>query len=213
MCEDQKKPRFQFPPGTGLLLMYLFALRPWMLRWGATENEARRTLPGDDEVPNPMWQTTRAVTINAPPDQTWPWLVQMGYERAGFYSYDRLDNAGIPSAATIIPELQNVKVGDPFLLEADTALEFTRLEPEQTMVCAGHDLRAELGLRFDASAAYVLEPLDTISTRLIARFRANLRGPLARVYTYVFFEPVDFIMMRKQLLGIKERAERLAAGG
>ena len=92
---------------------YLVLVRPRMLRWGATEEEARRRLPGEGVVPDARRDpSTMAVTIDAPPERVWPWLVQMGCDRAGWYSYDRLDNAGRPSAETVVPEWQNIKMGD-----------------------------------------------------------------------------------------------------
>ena len=92
---------------------YLRFIRPWQLRWGATDEEVARALPGDDVVKHPTLNATRGVTIQARPEQIWPWLVQMGVTpRAGWYSYDWIDNLGRPSAERIIPELQHVAVGD-----------------------------------------------------------------------------------------------------
>ena len=90
-------------------------LRPRRARWGATDDEIRRTLPGDQLVPHPKWGWTHAVTIKAPVAEVWPWLVQMGQARAGFYSYECLENffgCDIHNADRIIPEFQNVQVGD-----------------------------------------------------------------------------------------------------
>src|ERR671936_650280 len=91
---------------------YLLIYRPQQLRWGATDEEVARAMPGDQIQPQPIFNATRAVTIDARPEQIWPWLVQMGYKRAGFYGYDALDNGGIPSADRIIPALQHLQVGD-----------------------------------------------------------------------------------------------------
>lgn len=87
-------------------------MHPWTTRWGATDAEAARRLPGDDVVADPGFNETRAITIAAPSQDVWPWLVQLGGGRAGWYSYDRIDNAGVPSAARVVPELQNLAVGD-----------------------------------------------------------------------------------------------------
>jgi hypothetical protein len=94
----------------------LFAFAPvyrrWHLRWGATDAEVAGAMPGDELVAEPSFNATRAITIDAPPEAVWPWLVQIGYGRAGFYSYDLFDNAARPSAERILPEYQEPKVGD-----------------------------------------------------------------------------------------------------
>jgi hypothetical protein len=85
--------------------------RRWHLRWGATDTEVALPMPGDDLCPHAQYRTTRAVTINAPPAAVWPWLVQAGGGRAGFYSNDLLDNLGRSSATIIVPALQDLEVG------------------------------------------------------------------------------------------------------
>jgi len=95
--------------GAAILSVYLLLIRPWQLRWGATDEEVVRTMPGDDIVKHPTFNATRAVTINARPEAIWPWLVQMGMARAGWYSYDWIDNLGRPSAERLIPELQHLE--------------------------------------------------------------------------------------------------------
>src|SRR5271167_456036 len=91
---------------------YLLIYRPQQLHWGATDEEVARAMPGDEIQRQPIFNATRAITIQARPEQTWPWLVQIGYKRAGWYGYDWLDNGGIPSADRIIPSLHHIKVGD-----------------------------------------------------------------------------------------------------
>ncbi len=91
---------------------YLLLYRPQELRWGATDAEVARAMPGDQIQPQPIESVTRAVTIDARPEQIWPWLVQIGYGRAGWYGYDWIDNAGMPSAGRIIPALQHLRAGD-----------------------------------------------------------------------------------------------------
>ncbi len=95
-----------------VLVVYITWIGPWHRRWGATPNEVAMAMPGDNLLPAPAGQTTRAVTIGAPPSAIWPWLVQIGYGRAGWYSYDRIDNDGRPSATRIVPELQELDAGD-----------------------------------------------------------------------------------------------------
>ena len=91
---------------------YIRYIRPWQLAWGATPEEVTRRLPSDALVRKPTFDATRAITLDAPPEQVWPWLVQMGLTRAGWYSYDLLDNLGRPSARRIVPELQGLAPGD-----------------------------------------------------------------------------------------------------
>src|ERR1051326_7204279 len=96
-------------------LAYTVAVRPWLSQWGAPAEEASTPLPGDDRVPGPAYATTRAITVRAPAEAVWPWLVQLGQGRGGFYTYDRLEQmvgAGIRSANHIVPELQQLAVGD-----------------------------------------------------------------------------------------------------
>ena len=90
--------------GAGLLAVYWRLVRPWTMRWGATDAEVVRPLPGDQLMTRRGFKATRAITIAAPPEHIWPWLVQLGSGRAGWYAIDRIDNAWVPSAQTIRPE-------------------------------------------------------------------------------------------------------------
>jgi hypothetical protein len=150
------------------------------------------------------------VTIEAPQEQVWPWLVQMGLDRAGFYSFDRLDNEGRPSATTIVPELQGLRVGDEVLLDRRATARVTQLDPPRAMVWALLDAEVELGLTVNMTMAYVLVPREGVRTRLVSRVRARAQGTLALPYIYLFDEWVNFLMQRKQLLGIKARVEGAA---
>jgi hypothetical protein len=108
----------------------------WQLRWGATDEEARRTLPGDRLVGRADFVATRAVTIDAPPEAVWPWLVQIGSGRAGWYAIDRIDNPGMPSSSAIVPEHQRLAVGDlvPMVPGTDIGLRVKELEPGRRML-------------------------------------------------------------------------------
>jgi hypothetical protein len=211
-----------------LIFVYTRFVRPWMLRWGATKEEVQETLPGDELVPDPTIESTRAVTIDARPENIWPWLVQMGYGRGGFYSYDWLENAftrllgmhaHYHSTDRIVPELQYLEEGD-FI---DASPPPKRLPKRVSRVIS--PLAAMLGrplphrfawrvARLDRPhaivledwGAFVLEPVDDKTTRLIARTRG--RGS-SRVNA-VTWELPHFVMERRMLLGIKERAEGVA---
>jgi hypothetical protein len=190
--------------GAGLLA-YAKLVRPWALRWGATEEEAARPLPGDEVVAKADFVATRAITIDAPPDQVWPWLVQIGSGRAGWYTYDRIDNVGVPSATEILPALQRLAVGDliPMVAGKDIGLRVKELEPRRRMLW--WDEQGEY------SWEWLLEPIDPQTTRLLQRLRVT-RHPWTRKMLYELAAANgDVVMQRKLLRGIKQRAERLAA--
>jgi hypothetical protein len=164
-------------------------------------------MPGDELVPGPSFNATRAITIDAPPDAVWPWLAQLGYGRAGWYSYDLFDNGGRPSADRILPEYQEPKVGDwvPMASKVSetTAFRIKALEPNRWMVRA----------KPHSTWAWKLVPDGGGGTRLIVRLKECYewrRSPGNALVTLVPFEFGDFPMMRKLLLGVKRRAEGLA---
>jgi hypothetical protein len=179
----------------------------------ATAEERTRPLPGDECIPNPLDTITHAVTIHCPPREVWPWLAQMGAgSRAGWYSYDWLDNRRTPSATRIIGELQHPAVGSTFpaLPGVTEGFKVAALEPERrlTLIFPDADGRAS------SSWTFVLEPIGHHQTRLLVRVRATesfrFHG-LPALLTKILMRFVHFVMERKQLLGIVERAERLMA--
>ena len=206
--------------GVGLALYHL-VVRPWQLRWGATPPEVDGGRPGDDLVPNPMYETTRAITIGAAADEVWPWLVQIGYQRGGFYSYDWLENlAGleISSAGQIDPELQHLEVGDSVRIAPETPLTVARVEPNRVLVLHNTmnpfnaqtvDLDdPEPGPFMDWTWTFTLQELDDFGTRLVVRVRASYEPRWLRPLFYALLEPPHFLMERKMMLGIKERGEK-----
>lgn len=200
-----------------LLAVYAAVIHPWLTNWGATMVERSLPLPGDGLNPDPRWQTTRAVTIHAPPAVVWAWLIQHGQDRAGFYSYDWLENltgADIHNVNEPRAEWQQRAVGDavpmarPDLLggrmRSVSAVHVASVEPGRALVehGAGND-----------SGAYVLRPVDGGFTRLIVRERngaagggraQRLAGDVSRALVR---DPMHFVMQRRMLLGIKARAE------
>jgi hypothetical protein len=190
---------------------YLLIVRPWHLRWGATDEEMRKRLPGDDLVPHPVTEMTRALTIDAPKGEIWPWMAQMGAGRGGLYSYDWLENLaglGIHSTDRFLPDLQDLKEGDVFPLDAPsgTGPTVAELMPERAIVLRFLDPRSE---RSVLSWAYVLESDDERATRLIFRFKLGVEPRLLWELGFpLLIEIPHFIMERKMMLGIKERAER-----
>ena len=185
------------------LVLYIGFIRPWQIRWGATNEEVFRSMPGDEVVKNPSFGATRAVTIVAPPDAIWPWLLQIGSRRAGWYSLDWIDNAGIPSAERIIPELQHMAVGDfvPMTPDGKNGMWVKACETNRFMLWQDkNDISTWL---------WWLEPIDDSHTRLITRLRVRYAWTSIWVIYYLLQDVGDIVMMRKCLLGIKRRAEQL----
>ncbi len=182
------------------VLLVWSVYRPWALTWGSTDEEIARSMPGDEVLEQPIFDATRAVTIEATPDEIWPWIVQIGYRRAGFYSYDALDNDGVPSADRILPEYQNLEVGDHIPLSKSADVRVAELEPPRSMV-----LVFEVdGDWSGATWVWGLYPENASHTRLVTRLRANPEITGSRI----FLDLGEIIMMRKCMLGIKRRAER-----
>ena len=184
--------------------VYLRFIRPWQLRWGATDEEVARALPGDDVVQQATFNATRGVTIQARPEEIWPWVVQMGCQRAGWYSYDWIDNLGQPSAQRIIPELQQVAVGDliPISPVGTFGLRVKEFEPNRWMLWWDD--------KGNTSWYWGLSPLDEHATRLITRIRMHYHWLSPTILIFLLEDVGDIIMMRKCLLGIKQRAERVS---
>jgi hypothetical protein len=167
-------------------------------------DEARRALPGDDVLPAAEVRWTHAITIRARPGEIWPWLVQMGCRRAGWYSYDGLDNGGVPSAERIVPELQHIEVDDllPWTPTAEDGFIVRKVEPERALVIGG-----QAGQLYRVTMAFVLEPTGETSTRLLARSSADYDRLAVKLWLF-FYHLVHFAMQRKQLLNLRRRVER-----
>jgi hypothetical protein len=203
---------------TVALTAYRYGVLPWHRTWGATDAEVEMSLPGDGLVPKPAYQTTRAITIDTPPEAVWPWLVQMGQERAGFYSYDWLETLfglEIQNADRVHPEWQNLEVGDTVrLAPADqysghAEMRVVHFDPHRALVFGPvvetpDDLEA--AARTGAGTwAFVLSPTTHNQTRLIVRTRS--RSWTASRLAFHLYDPAHFLMERKMLLGLQERAE------
>lgn len=191
--------------GIGVTAAYLWKLRPWHLRWGATDEEVKKSLPGDELVTQPKLRATHAITIDAPATDLWPWLVQMGQNRGGFYSYAWLENlvgCHMQNADEIVPEWQELKVGDKVWLHPKAPpVEVAAIEPGHAIV-------------LKPWGPFVLHPIDERRTRLIIRsqgdYDPDLGNPVLNFFLWrVIYEPAHFLMERKMLLGIKSRAEKL----
>jgi hypothetical protein len=157
-------------------------------------------MPGDEIQPKPIFNATRAITVHARPEVIWPWLVQMGYRRAGWYGYDWIDNDGIPSSVQILPQWQRLKVGDPVPIWRYTEFRVTTLEPNRTFVFASESNTDSMALG--------LYPIGENVTRLVWRIRlAPYAWKSPWVAAQLFTDLADFVAVRQNMLGIKAQAQ------
>jgi hypothetical protein len=194
----------------GSVAAYILLARRRLLRWGATDEEFDESLPGDELVANADLTSTRAITIRASADQVWPWIAQLGQGRGGFYSYDFLENligADIHSADRIVPELQDIEVGDEVLLGPEFGYDVALLERGRSLVLRGGFPLENIAPPYDSTWAFVLRPEPDETTRLLVRERYAYKRPWAPL----IIEPtaaLSYVMSQKMLRGIKDRAER-----
>ena len=177
--------------------------RRWHLTWNATETEVSAAMPGDELLARPHYLSTRAITIDAPPDQVWPWLVQVGFGRAGFYSDDLLDNLGRPSSRTLVPALQHLEVGQMVPM-SPTPTDATTFRVAAYV--ANHEL---LWSKPDSTWSWRLTEEAPGRTRVVTRIRAvhGWGRPVSGLLSLLLLELGDFAMLRRMLRGLKSRAE------
>ena len=218
-------------PGTRVLgltatcaapVLYALWVRPRLLTWGATREETSGTYPGDELIPDPAHSSTMATTLPAPPERIWPWLVQMGYDRAGWYSWDKLDHSGKPSADRIVPQWQNLHQGQRLnsMAHGRDQMTVAVLEPGRTLVLRSiyqvpsfRTVEPRPGPAprdcVDAIWGFHLRPAPGGKTRLVIRKRG--RGPRAytwRAYNWPvsqLWDPVHFIMQTRQFHNLRTR--------
>jgi hypothetical protein len=193
-----------------LAVLYWFPVRRWMNHWGATPSDLTRVMAGDSLLTDETYSGTLAVVVDARPEHIWPWLAQIGYRRGGLYSYDWLDRLfgylDRPSATRILPEFQHLAVGDRIPLGRGPSWPVALVEPNRALVL---DMRNMNGI--DWVWQFGLYPIGDTQTRLVSRSRVRARGRGGRLLTHAI-EPAGFLMTRRMLLGLKERAEVLRAG-
>jgi hypothetical protein len=178
-----------------------------MLHWGSTPQERDVPLPGDDLSPDAGYVTTRAVTIDAPPSAIWPWLVQMGQDRAGFYTHnwvERVLRSGIPDVHEVHPEWQRLAVGDLMRTNHDIGGKpmgwpVERVDPDRSIVVRSRNLPA-------GTYAFVLDPIDAARTRLIIRDRATWKRT-ELPFAALVYEPLHAYMETGLIRGVKQRVE------
>ncbi|MDI6870792.1 MAG: hypothetical protein QME79_05415 [Bacillota bacterium] len=209
-----------------LALLFFLTIRPWYLRWGATAAEAQQAMPGDELVPEPKLAATRAITINAPVERVWPWLVQVGYGRAGWYNHDWINRLlgvadyyeGHRSSSRILPQFQDLKVGDLVPMAKGFGWTVQALEPQRLLIflaridfTTGNPF-ALTGPRpekyLNSSQVILLEPADGRTARMVVRDRMDFAMGGLTWLNYVL-EPGYFIQESAFMRGVKRRAERL----
>ena len=184
---------------------YLLFLRRWCLTWGARTAEVTAELPGDELLPDAGLVTTRAISVEAPPEAIWPWLAQLGSGRGGAYTYDWIENLlglNMHSASEILPDFQGTKVGDELpLAPGGPVMRVEVLDQPRCLAVRSADRNWVW--------SFTLLP-DSGLTRLISRNRiaTESMAPAVRLFYTLFMEPGSLVMERKMLLGIKQRAER-----
>ena len=218
---DTAEPKHRAWRLTGIIVSWLFlmyvavilVLRPWNLEWGTTAAERAASLPGDEFVPVAHYRIDHGITINAPPEEVWPWLIQIGQDRGGFYSYTKLENAvgaRITNADRVVPEWQTRQVGELLPTVPENYLggifgrrlgcKILRIVPGQALVVEGW-------------GAFVVLPTSDNKTRMLIRTRGegtpSFAGVLGAPFRLLVYEPAHFIMERGMLIGIKRRAEGL----
>ena len=185
--------------------VYVFLVRSAQLHWGATSAEIARAMPEDGIVAHPAFDATRAITIRGTPQQVWPWLVQMGFGRAGFYGYDLIENpgseTGIRSANTILPRFQHPQAGDLEPISVAATLVFSRIEPNSVVVWRSRDVPC------DGVFIWQLVPIDSQHTRLLSRIRWTYAPGVLFKALGVFTEFADHVAVRKILEGVRDRVE------
>jgi hypothetical protein len=203
-------------------VLYAVWIRPLLLTWGAAHEEISGSYPGDELIPDPAHSSTMATTLPAPPEQVWPWLVQMGYDRAGWYSWDKLDHGGQPSADRIVPEWQNLREGQrvPSMAHGRDWMTVAVLDPGRTLVLRSiyqvpsfRTLDPRPGplppACADAIWGFHLRPAPGGRTRLVIRKRG--RGPraiTARAVAWpvnLLWEPLHFFMQTRQFRNLRAR--------
>jgi hypothetical protein len=190
--------------GGAVVAAYVAWIRKWHLRWGATDEEIARAMPLDEEVSEPTFVTNRAITIEATPEEIWPWIAQMGeLPRGGFYSYltvERLLKLEVANAERILPEFQDPKVGDA--LDRAGNMRVKAVVPGRMLVL-GPPPTPDLQVTW----AMCLYPAGDKATRLVSRCRARLPRNARGILTFLVLDPGQFLMERKMLLEVKRRAE------
>jgi hypothetical protein len=183
--------------------------RSKLLRWGASADETKQSLPGDDLLANPELTSTRGITVRRPAAAVWPWIAQLGQGRGGFYSYDALENlvgCDIHSADRIVPEWQEIRSGDAVRLHPEVPLAVAVADPGRALVLRGGVPMGNVPPPYDFTWTFALFEKPGGVTRLLVRERYQYKRPWAAVLVEPV-EAISFLMSQKMLRGIRDRAE------
>jgi hypothetical protein len=184
-------------------LIYYFVIRPWHLHWGATKEEILLSLPGDGIVDDPDFNATRAISIDAKPEDIWKWIIQIGSRRAGWYSIDWMDNAGIRSSDRILFEFQKIEVGQfvPFTPDQKNGMWVKEFKEFEYILWIDKEGKG--------TWLWYIYQSNKGSSRLITRLRTKYDWKGFWIIYYLLYDFGDIIMMSRCLKGIKKRAEKL----
>lgn len=188
--------------GAGVVALYLSVIGPWQRRWGATDREVARTMPGDELLRPGAPSTTRAITIDAPPAAVFPWLLQIGYGRGGWYSYDWIDNDGRPSVDRLDPRLQDLAVGDRIAMMPGVGPVVIEIEPDRHLVASGET----------DTWCLLVEPTQDGRTRLISRWRQDWPRSIGTSVWIALSDPGAFVMEQRMLRRIRDLASARRPG-
>ena len=185
---------------TAIVIIYLLVIRPWHLTWGATKEELHLKLPGDPTVQKPDFNATRGISIHSTPEKIWKWIIQIGSKRAGWYSIDWMDNAGIKSADKILPEFQQIEAGQfiPFTPDQKNGMWVKEFKEYEYILWVDKEAKA--------TWIWYLYPVDG-GSRLVTRLRTKYNWKGIWIIYYLLYDIGDIIMMSKCMKGIKKRAE------
>lgn len=185
-----------------LVGVYLIIIRPWQLKWGATDEELKMDYPGDSIVKDPDFHAIRGITINAEPADIWKWIIQIGSRRAGWYSIDWMDNAGKKSSEVIISEFQNISVGQfiPFTPDQKNGMWVKEFVENKYILWID-----DKGM---ATWTWLLSPLNPDQTRLNTVLRTKYNWKSIWILYFLIYDVGDIVMMSRCMKGIKKRSEK-----
>lgn len=185
-----------------LLITYIFIIRPWHLTWGSTTKEVTFTFPGDQFVKRPDFNATRGISISAPAEEIWKWIIQIGSKRAGWYSIDWMDNGGTPSSNEILQEFQIIEIGQfiPFTPDQKNGMWVKDFKQNEYILWTDKTGKA--------TWFWYIYKNETGETRLITRLRTKYNWKGIWIIYYILYDMGDVVMMSKCMKGIKKRAEK-----
>ncbi|WP_119072992.1 SRPBCC family protein [Aggregatilinea lenta] len=204
MAKKSQPSGRQLSLAVGAAVAYYLFVRPQILKWNTHPDDAQRPLPGDEVITQPNLQLTQAVEIDAPPNAIWPWLAQMGRDRAGYYWGDWLLNYGIPSLSYVRHDVPAPEAGMPM----DGGFHVIEADPNRVLLFGAFSVQRGLAT-VDTTTLYLLTPRENSGTHILARLREYAFGPLRPAYS-LLMEPLYALALHQQLGRLKALSERQA---